>query len=564
MEASRSSLKLVVLEDGTEHEFVVDKPSVVLGRALSNEIVIADVKASRTHARFDWDGDSCTVSDLGSRNGTFVNGVKVERAALKPGDSVLIGDTRVRFEVGNVDQQMQALAEDSDGPDLMQTMIMHPTIALALNNTSVPRLAIQALGQTWEVELRQDSLSIGRVATNDVPIESEAVSRQHAQLQRRRDGWYIVDRNSTNGTWFRGERIEEHRLEDGDSIQIGPAQVVYKEAFVADDLQGNTRVGMAVNLPTVIFVPGIMGSELWNGDQLVWPNIRTFLTKGDVMKYPHPLEPRGLVNQIVVVPGLFKADVYRRLGDYLVDGLGYMRGRDLYEFAYDWRQDNRISARQLGEAIERWDIKGPIVIVAHSMGCLISRYFIENLGGKRKISRLIQIGGPQRGSARSIDILMTGRGITPMGFAAEDLRRTVATFPSMYQLLPTTNCVFDDQGGTINVLEDSSWIDSEYEPMLRSARDFHRELPLRSSISTVCIFGYGLKTTTEVRLQRNANGNWQRLSVGREASGDTVVPETSAVLQNAEIHPVRQPHGTLFMDNDVKMRLKLELTKPFF
>jgi hypothetical protein len=36
------------------------------------------------------------------------------------------------------------------------------------------------------------------------------------------------------------------------------------------------------------------------------------------------------------------------------------------------------------------------------------------------------------------------------------------------------------------------------------------------------------------------------------------------VLQNAEIHPVRQPHGTLFMDNDVKMRLKLELTKPLF
>jgi hypothetical protein len=59
-------------------------------------------------------------------------------------------------------------------------------------------------------------------------------------------------------------------------------------------------------------------------------------------------------------------------------------------------------------------------------------------------------------------------------------------------------------------------------------------------------------------------GGWQRLSVAREESGDTVVPESSSVLQNTEIHPVRQPHGTLFLDNDVKMRLKMELTKPHF
>lgn len=442
-------------------------------------------------------------------------------------------------------------------------MIAPATIAVALNDTSVPRLAIQALGETWEVQLDKEMVSIGRGDANDIVIQSNAVSRQHAQVQRRRDGFYIVDLGSTNGTRHEGRRIEEHRLNDGDEFQVGPAQIVFKDAFRPADLQNETRIGLPAQMPTVIFVPGIMGSELWSGSERVWPNVKLFLSRGMAIRYPSNLEARALVDQVVLVPGLFKMDIYGRLGDYLVDGLGYERGRDLFDFPYDWRQDNRETAKQLAAAIDAWDIKGPIVIVAHSMGCLISRYYIEHLGGKRRIQRLIQLGGPLRGSVKSIDMLMTGKGMTPMGFGADDFRKTISTFPSMYQLLPSIDCVYDVEGTKINVLEEESWVAPEHVPLLRSARDFHRELPQKSSVSAICVFGYGLKTTTEVRLQRRRDGSWQRLSVAREASGDTVVPEASATLPGSEIHPVRQPHGTLFLDNDVKMRLKIELTKPF-
>ena len=95
------------------------------------------------------------------------------------------------------------------------------------------------------------------------------------------------------------------------------------------------------------------------------------------------------------------------------------------------------------------------------------------------------------------------------------------------------------------------------------AQKINRELPPASSVSTVCIFGYGLKTPSRVRLEKTATGDWRRLEVARESSGDTVVPEASAVLEGAEIHPVRQPHGSLHVDNDVKMRLKVELTRPY-
>ena len=46
-----------------------------------------------------------------------------------------------------------------------------------------------------------------------------------------------------------------------------------------------------------------------------------------------------------------------------------------------------------------------------------------------------------------------------------------------------------------------------------------------------------------------------------EPGGDNTIPERSAVLEGSDIHPVQQYHGTLYVDNDVKMRLKLELTR---
>jgi hypothetical protein len=130
----------------------------------------------------------------------------------------------------------------------------------------------------------------------------------------------------------------------------------------------------------------------------------------------------------------------------------------------------------------------------------------------------------------------------------------------MYQLLPTYSCGVDQAGERINVLADETWISERQRALLRDARKFRKELGTRSSVPAICIFGYGLKTITGVSVHRGSERNWERLelSTGR---GDDMVPEPSAVLKGAEIHPVRQHHGSLYTDTDVKKRLKLELTR---
>src|SRR5712691_6093253 len=82
---------------GEQREFVLEKTSFTIGRALSNAIVISDSKVSRTHARID-KAEACVIRDLDSGNGTLINGQRVDEAILNPGDIVSLGDTQLRLD----------------------------------------------------------------------------------------------------------------------------------------------------------------------------------------------------------------------------------------------------------------------------------------------------------------------------------------------------------------------------------------------------------------------------------------------------------------------------------
>jgi pimeloyl-ACP methyl ester carboxylesterase len=306
-----------------------------------------------------------------------------------------------------------------------------------------------------------------------------------------------------------------------------------------------------------------MGSEMWRGSERVFPNVKALFTNPELLQYPSPFEPRKIVEEVVIVPNLVKLDQYNRLGDYLVEELHYQRGVDFFEFPYDWRQDVRTSARQLGALVESLPRSQPLVLIGHSLGTMVSRYYIERLGGKSRVERVILMGGPHRGAVQGLISMLSGPELLPFGLMGERLRKVYMTFPASYQILPTYPMPVDTSGTMINFLEDESWVPEQYLPLLRAAREFRRELGLRSSIPAVSIFGYGLKTTASLTIHRDALGAIKKVDTRAEANGDSTLLEYSTVLEGTEIHPVQQYHGSLFVDNDVKMRLKMELTRPF-
>ena len=93
-----------------------------------------------------------------------------------------------------------------------------------------PTLAVRAGGPPGAIfTLDREAVTIGREPTSDVFLDDVTVSRNHALLVRRRDGLYIDDLGSLNGTYVNRRRIESHRLADGDEIQVGKYKLSYLE-----------------------------------------------------------------------------------------------------------------------------------------------------------------------------------------------------------------------------------------------------------------------------------------------------------------------------------------------
>ena len=70
-------------------------------------------------------------------------------------------------------------------------------------------------------------MSIGRRPDSEVFLDDITVSRDHALLIRRGDMWHLDDCGSLNGTYVNRERIESHRLEEGDEVQIGKYKLTF-------------------------------------------------------------------------------------------------------------------------------------------------------------------------------------------------------------------------------------------------------------------------------------------------------------------------------------------------
>jgi len=82
-------------------------------------------------------------------------------------------------------------------------------------------------GESFPVE--SERMTIGRSPDANVFLDDVTVSRNHALLVKRRDGLYIDDLGSLNGTYVNRRRIESHKLSSGDELQIGKYKLAYLE-----------------------------------------------------------------------------------------------------------------------------------------------------------------------------------------------------------------------------------------------------------------------------------------------------------------------------------------------
>src|SRR6202163_4858271 len=76
--------------------------------------------------------------------------------------------------------------------------------------------------------LNGDTVTIGRGASNAIPLADSACSSRHAQFVADETGWRIEDRGSLNGTFVNSQRIQSARLGQGDHIQVGATELIFE------------------------------------------------------------------------------------------------------------------------------------------------------------------------------------------------------------------------------------------------------------------------------------------------------------------------------------------------
>jgi hypothetical protein len=145
----------------------------------------------------------------------------------------------VNVEGANYCQKCGAYLSRPEGTDEPTTMTyrvdetgeMHPVDIDEVVDDAGAAMVIRAgggrAGESFPLD--DDRLSIGRSPDAAIFLDDVTVSRNHALVVRRRDGRYIDDLGSLNGTYVNRHRIESHALADGDEIQVGKYKLSYLE-----------------------------------------------------------------------------------------------------------------------------------------------------------------------------------------------------------------------------------------------------------------------------------------------------------------------------------------------
>jgi pSer/pThr/pTyr-binding forkhead associated (FHA) protein len=87
---------------------IVPEKQIIVGRSSDLDMVLVEDMVSRKHARIAMQADQIWIEDLGSTNGTFVNGEKIKRARLKEGDRVLIGTSILKVIAGGAEMVQES------------------------------------------------------------------------------------------------------------------------------------------------------------------------------------------------------------------------------------------------------------------------------------------------------------------------------------------------------------------------------------------------------------------------------------------------------------------------
>ena len=221
----------------TGEVYQLDKETVTIGRGTRNDIVFDDNDVSREQCSLVWRETDYELHDLGSTNGTYVNGQRVNtHRMLHDGNLIELGD-HITLEYAHnpaLETTEQTVLEPEVSPPVNVTPI-------APGETHQYALVVEIGPNPRRIySLTEDIITMGRDLSNDIVIQDPEVSRWHLQLFSNVDGYSAKDLESTNGTLLNGNRlIDSKPLQLFDTIELGTAVRLH---YIYDTEEARQRI----------------------------------------------------------------------------------------------------------------------------------------------------------------------------------------------------------------------------------------------------------------------------------------------------------------------------------
>ena len=235
--------------------------STVIGRDEACDITIDSKLLSRRHARLIIEDDRLKVIDLGSANGTYLNGERVDEAIASPGDELcfdqerftIVGpntaqgpdteppceqtvvrghadtdDATVIAQVNPAPAEDLAIPPPPSGEDTVLIADEEDTLQFFAPPPAATLTEIGAAGTPRLIDLEREIHSAGRSETCDLFLDDKSVSKHHADFFSSGDQWLVRDMQSSNGVLVNQERVDQIELEHGDRIRLGRLEFEFK------------------------------------------------------------------------------------------------------------------------------------------------------------------------------------------------------------------------------------------------------------------------------------------------------------------------------------------------
>lgn len=210
---------------------------LTIGRKESNHIVISNLAVSSSHARVEFKDDGVYISDLESKNGTFVNGNTVMTCRLKDGDEIIIGKHKLFYSESDGGKRVYPggptgapaaildstmVLDTSRHRDMLSNILSGPKKADGTKRKAPIPVLLYIKGGEGKVVLRNKFTRIGKEDTNDIIVKGLFVGARAATVTKRNDGYYISHMKSWAKTYVNGEKVKEARkLDHADIITLG-------------------------------------------------------------------------------------------------------------------------------------------------------------------------------------------------------------------------------------------------------------------------------------------------------------------------------------------------------